>query len=157
LLWLSEGWACVQREGWRAPGYWREDNGAWRQGTLGGLAPLIPQAPVSHVSFLGAEAVARWAGARLPRAAAWGHPARAEHAAGNLLNANRLRPAPRASGSTQMFGDAWEWTQSAFAPYPGFRAAEGAVGEYNGKFMAAQFVLRGGSCLTPDAHIRASY
>ena len=152
-LWLSEGWDVRQAQGWRAPLYWSD--GA--QFTLQGVRPIEPDEPVTHVSFYEAEAYARWAGARLPGEAEWEVAAEAywdDGAPGNFLEGGRLHPA---AGAPQFFGDAWEWTTSTYGPYPGFRAAEGAVGEYNGKFMVNQYVLRGGSCATPAAHIRPTY
>ncbi len=151
-LWLSEGWDTVRREGWTAPAYWRGDG----QVTLAGLEPLDPAAPVQHVSFWEADAFATWAGARLPTEAEWETIAADRPVRGNFLDADILRPTP-AGGRDQLFGDLWEWTASAFSPYPGFQPAAGALGEYNGKFMARQFVLRGGGCATPPGHTRASY
>jgi dimethylhistidine N-methyltransferase len=162
-FWLSEGWVRAQADGWSAPLYWREaaegQGGGWREMTLHGLRPLDLAAPVGHVSFYEAEAYAAWAGARLPTEAEWEHAARDLPPVGNLLGSGRLSPAapPPAAGLKQMFGDLWEWTRSAYQPYPGFRPAAGAVGEYNGKFMAGQMVLRGGACVTPSGHVRASY
>ena len=158
-LWLSEGWACVQQEDWRAPLYWRRDGEGWSAMTLHGLRPVDPAAPVTHISFYEAEAYATWAGARLPTEAEWEHAAGGLPVAGRFLGHGRLDPAPVQGGEglRQMFGDAWEWTRSAYSPYPGFRPAPGAVGEYNGKFMAGQFVLRGGACVTPASHVRATY
>jgi ergothioneine biosynthesis protein EgtB len=137
-LWLSDGLAAVQNESWQAPGYWRQNDGAWHVLTLGGLKPVDPAAPVLHVSYYEAEAFARFAGKHLPSEAEWEVAARA----GLLADA---------------FGTAWQWTRSAYLPYPGYRAAEGALGEYNGKFMVSQMVLRGASLATPEGHERATY
>jgi dimethylhistidine N-methyltransferase len=158
-LWLSDGWATVQAEGWTAPLYWRRDGGEWRTMTLHGLRPVDPHAPVCHVSFYEAEAYAAWADARLPTEAEWEHAAPAQVVQGRFLGAARIEPqgASAGAGLRQMFGDVWEWTRSAYSPYPGFHPAAGAVGEYNGKFMSGQFVLRGGACVTPDGHVRATY
>ena len=160
-LWLSDGWATVQRQGWRAPLYWDEaEDGGWTAMSLLGRHPVDPAAPVCHVSLFEADAYARWAGARLPNEAELEVAAAGRPIEGNLLGRDALVPqAARESEGlpAQVYGDVWEWTQSAYSPYPGFRAPEGAVGEYNGKFMCNQFVLRGGSCVTPDAQLRVSY
>jgi dimethylhistidine N-methyltransferase len=158
-FWLSEGWARAREEDWRAPLYWREGEDGWMAMTLRGLRPVDPAAPVSHVSYYEADAYAAWAGARLPTEAEWEHASTQAWHEGEFLSSGRLvpQPAPAGQGLRQMFGDLWEWTRSAYGPYPGFRPARGAVGEYNGKFMAGQFVLRGGACVTPGGHVRASY
>jgi len=165
-LWLSDGWAWVKREGIDAPLYWRrEGSGAaltdWRAFALDGVHPLHPAAPVTHISHYEADAYARWAGARLPTEAEWEDAARdMDASAGTQLDAAgpvRPRAAAWSSSPGQMFGDVWEWTGSAFLPYPGFAPEEGAVGEYNGKFMSGQAVLKGASCATPRGHSRASY
>jgi len=157
-LWLSEGWDVREAQGWQAPLYWLEREGGWVQFTLEGARALEPDEPVTHVSYYEADAYARWCGARLPTEAEWETVAAGREPAGNFLESARLHPAPLgAAAGGQFFGDAWEWTGSSYAPYPGFRAPEGAVGEYNGKFMVNQYVLRGGSCATPATHIRASY
>jgi len=160
-LWLSDGWAAAQAEGWTAPLYWRaQDGAAPAVFTLAGLRPVDDAEPVAHVSFYEADAYARWAGARLPTEAEWEVAASARPVEGNLLEEQGLHPRPAPAGGArpaQLFGDAWEWTQSPYVPYPGFRPAAGALGEYNGKFMCNQLVLRCGSCLTPRSHLRASY
>jgi ergothioneine biosynthesis protein EgtB len=156
--WLSDGWAWVKAEGIEAPLYWRQDGSAWTRFGLDGRRPLDPAAPVTHISFFEADAYASWAGARLPTEFEWEAAASAQDPQGGnqLDTAGAIEPRPSASGPA-FFGDVWEWTGSAFRPYPGFRPAEGAVGEYNGKFMSGQFVLRGSSCATPRGHSRASY
>jgi ergothioneine biosynthesis protein EgtB len=158
-LWLAEGWDWVSQNGLAQPIYWRRDEGTWKEFTLGGLLPLEPGLPVVHLSYFEADAYARWAGARLPTEEEWERAAAACAIAGNLADEGvfHTRAAPPGPGLRQMFGDAWEWTQSSYAPYPGFRIGEGAIGEYNGKFMVNQYVLRGGSCATPAGHVRASY
>jgi ergothioneine biosynthesis protein EgtB len=160
-LWLSQGWHAVQQHAWQAPLYWMRREGGWHVYTLGGLVELDPGAPVAHVSYFEADAYARWAGRRLPREGEWEAAYRegsTEDA--NLAESGWFRPVGSgndASGLTQMIGDVWEWTESAYHPYPGYRPAVGALGEYNGKFMSGQQVLRGGSCVTPRTHIRATY
>ncbi|MEO8605031.1 MAG: ergothioneine biosynthesis protein EgtB [bacterium] len=159
-LWLSDGWAMVAARGWSAPLYWESIDGAWWEFTLAGLQPLDAAAPVCHVSFYEADAFAAWAAARLPTEAEWEVAAAPRPVSGNFLDSGALhpRPAPPSCGdATQLFGDTWEWTRSAYAPYPGYRPPTGALGEYNGKFMCNQLVLRGGSCATPRDHVRATY
>ena len=157
LLWLSDGWAWVQAEKVEAPLYWVKGPEGWQRFALDGLQPVDPAAPVCHISYYEADAFARWAGARLPTEAEWEAAAEGEDpAGGNQLDAaGAVRPLPSEGGA--LFGDVWEWTGSAYLPYPGFKPAEGAVGEYNGKFMVSQMVLRGGCCGTPRGHVRASY
>ncbi len=163
-LWLSDGWATAQAADWEAPLYWRdEDRGAWSAYTLAGRLDIDPAQPVCHVSYYEADAFARWADARLPTEFEWETVAAAQPASAlaqaRVLDLDVLHPlpAPAGSGPRQLFGDVWEWTSSAYLPYPGFRAAEGAIGEYNGKFMVNQHVLRGGCCATPAGHVRGSY
>lgn len=163
-LWLSDGWHTVNKNGWRSPEYWLEDDGEWSQYTLHGRRPIDFAEPVCHVSYYEADAFATWAGARLPTEFEW------EHAAGSVPLDVRgvdaphhpVAPvAPAASGAPgslqQMFGEVWQWTASPYTPYPGFRVAPGAVGEYNGKFMVNTWVLRGGACATPAGHVRSTY
>jgi ergothioneine biosynthesis protein EgtB len=158
-LWLSEGWDSVRREGWSHPLYW---NDALETAfTLAGRRAIDPAAPVCQVSFFEADAFARWAGARLPTEAEWEAMAQDLPVEGNFADAGFLRPLPARGGDharpLQMFGDTWEWTSSPYVGYPGYKPAGGALGEYNGKFMCGQWVLRGGSCATPAGHVRASY
>jgi len=157
-LWLSAGWDRVQAEGWSRPLYW--DQALEAGFTLAGARPLDPHAPVAHLSAYEADAFARWAGARLPTEFEWEHAAAHLPIEGNFADGGRLHPggsAPRGGGFKRMFGDVWEWTSSSYTAYPGFRPLAGAAGEYNGKFMSGQLVLRGGSCATPRTHVRASY
>ena len=163
-LWLSAGWEAVKRNGWRAPLYWTEEDGEWSIFTLRGCFPLreIEDVPVSQVSYFEADAYARWAGCRLPTEFEWEAAAEGMPTAGNLLDSGWLAPRRAAPlrqdrRPAQWYGDCWEWTASAYLAYPGFRPLEGVLGEYNGKFMSGQMVLRGGSCVTPQAHIRSSY
>ena len=152
--WLAEGWDWVQREGITHPLYWRDEH---REFTLAGAVPRAAARPVCHLSYYEADAYARWAGARLPTEAEWEHAAAQQSCEGQLRDFDVLRPRAAPGSDEQFFGDAWEWTSSSYAAYPGFAPAAGAVGEYNGKFMVNQYVLRGGSCATPADHIRASY
>ena len=161
-LWLSMGWDTVRAQGWDAPMYWYKRDGRWFNFTLHGMVEVEPSTPACHLSYFEADAYARWSGARLPTEAEWEIASTEASKAGNFVESGALHPlAPRidppASGFAQMFGDVWEWTQSDYAPYPGYRPAVGAVGEYNGKFMCNQYVLRGGSCVTPMRHIRPTY
>jgi ergothioneine biosynthesis protein EgtB len=159
-LWLSLGWATVRREAWTAPLYWIRRDGELHEFTLAGLRPLEREAPVTHVSFFEADAFARWRGVRLPTEAEWEHAAARAPLDGGFSDARRFHPV--ATGETrdvgtQWFGETWQWTQSPYTPYPGYAAPPGALGEYNGKFMCNQYVLRGGSCATPASHIRPTY
>lgn len=156
-LWLSDGWAMLQREGWQHPIYWQDDLAS--EFTLAGVRALDPHEPACHLSYFEAEAFARWAGARLPTEAEWESAAQGVAIDGNLQDAQRFQPraANDAAGLLQLYGDVWEWTASPYVSYPGFRPLPGSLGEYNGKFMCGQWVLRGGSCVTPRDHLRASY
>jgi ergothioneine biosynthesis protein EgtB len=162
-LWLSAGWQTVQDEGWKSPLYWRKRDGEWTIGTLRGRRSLQQAAgsPVSQVSLFEADAYARWKGLRLPTEPEWERVAASIPVAGNLLESGNLAPAPapatQGESPTQIWGDCWEWTASAYLGYPGFAPLAGSLGEYNGKFMSGQMVLRGGSCVTPTAHIRSTY
>ena len=168
-LWLSAGWNTIQNNRWQAPLYWRKADGKWIIGTLRGNQPLrkMEHSPVAHVSYFEADAFARWKGTRLATEAEWESAATNVPVTGNLYESRRLDPAPLQSGANstpptpgipqQLWGDCWEWTASAYLGYPGFSPLAGSLGEYNGKFMSGQMVLRGGSCVTPASHIRASY
>lgn len=162
-LWLSEGWDTVERESWQAPLYWQrcaQDPEGWRVFTLGGWRGLsdLLHTPVCHVSLFEADAFARWRGCRLPTEAEWENAAAASSGSGNLLESDWLQPTAAATRDlSQMFGDCWEWTASAYTGYPGYAPLPGALGEYNGKFMSSSVILRGGSALTPSSHVRATY
>ncbi len=157
-LWLSDGWAQIKTQGWRAPLYWEQLDGIWHETTLGGRRPLNPAEPVCHLSYFEAEAYARWAGRRLPTEFEWEHAAAGRPVEGHFVEQGHFHPTPASAGSLQqLFGDCWEWTGSAYLPYPRYRAVDGALGEYNGKFMSGQMVLRGGSCVTSRDHARATY
>ncbi|MEO5754820.1 MAG: ergothioneine biosynthesis protein EgtB [Chthoniobacterales bacterium] len=159
--WLSLGWTIVNEQRWESPLYWTKRNGAWWNFTLSGLRPIDPAEPVTHVSHFEADAFANWSGARLPTEFEWEQAAAGLEIEGNFVDTERFQPAPveaQPNGKlTRMFGDVWEWTRSAYLPYPGYRAVPGALGEYNGKFMSNQMVLRGGSCATSQNHIRSTY
>lgn len=159
-LWLSDAWALLQQEQWQAPLYWQQIAGRWQQFTLAGLHPVREEEPVSHISYYEADAYAHWAGARLPTEFEWEVAAAGQPVQGNLLEQQEFHPRAgedNESDLLQIYGDVWEWTQSAYAPYPGYRPPAGELAEYNGKFMCNQMVLRGGSCVTPQSHIRSSY
>jgi len=161
-LWLADGWDRMRADGWSAPLYWRSKDGERRQVTLSGLRELRADEPVCHLSFYEAEAYARWAGARLPVEAEWEQASKDLPIDGNFVESDHLHPVPAADAGSgrapaQMFGDVWEWTASSYLPYPGYRPPAGPMGEYNGKFMCNQIVLRGGSCVTSQSHVRRTY
>ena len=159
-LWLSEGWRILQERGWQTPLYWERRDEGWWHYTLAGLHPLDEPAPVAHLSYYEADAYARWRGARLPTEQEWEHAAAACPTLGTLLDDGVYEPRPAVGardGLLQVLGDVWEWTQSSYSPYPGYRPLPGGLGEYNGKFMVNQMVLRGGSCVTPRSHVRVTY
>ena len=163
-LWLSAGWAMLQEQHWEAPLYWSKQDGGWYQFTLSGLRPVATAEPVTHVSYFEADAFARWAGHRLPTEQEWEVAAAQEPLYGSFVDAGHFHPSPDvetggdgAAGPRQLFGEVWQWTRSQYSPYPGYRPAPGALGEYNGKFMCNQFVLKGASCATSQLHARATY
>ena len=161
-FWLSLGWQTVNEQSWRAPLYWLERDGEWWNFTLSGLRKVDPNEPITHLSYFEADAYANWAGARLPTEFEWERAVAKIDIEGNFVESERFHPAhldraPKNGELMQMFGDVWEWTRSSYSPYPGYRAEPGALGEYNGKFMCNQYVLRGGSCATSRAHIRKTY
>jgi ergothioneine biosynthesis protein EgtB len=158
-FWLADGWACAQQAGWTAPEYWKRSQDRWSIWTLAGQRPLWDSTPVCHVSFYEADAYARWAGARLPTEEEWEVAAEGRALEGNFLESGNYHPmaASDKNESLQLFGDVWEWTSSPYRPYPRYQPSQGAIGEYNGKFMCNQMVLRGGSCVTSRTHIRSTY
>ncbi|MDR8392999.1 ergothioneine biosynthesis protein EgtB [Aliifodinibius sp. S!AR15-10] len=160
-LWLDDGWATVNERDWNAPLYWEKRGGDWHNFTLGGMSKVNPDEPVTHLSYYEADAFARWAGARLPTEGEWETIAGNLPYEGNFVDSGNYHPqalqSPQENGFKQVYGDVWEWTQSAYDPYPGYKPLEGALGEYNGKFMCGQYVLRGGSCATSQSHIRKTY
>ncbi len=159
-LWLSDGIATVDKEGWKAPLYWEKIDGEWWSFTLNGFRKVNPAEPVTHVSLYEADAYARWSGARLPSEEEWEIAAGELKAEGNFVENRNWHPVPlnnSGRGLKKMFGDVWEWTRSSYSPYSGYKSAEGAIGEYNGKFMSSRMVLRGGSCATSVTHIRKYY
>ncbi len=159
-LWLSMGWAAVEEKEWTEPFYWERRGGAWWTYTLGGMKRVDPDEPAVHISYFEADAYARWAGARLPTEQEWEVAASTVPVEGHFVEDDHLHPRAadgNGSGLKQIYGDVWEWTQSQYSPYPGYAPPDGALGEYNGKFMCNQFVLRGGSCATPRSHIRSTY
>ncbi len=158
-LWLSQGWQAARERGWRAPLYWESVDGEWHAMTLGGLSRVRGREPVCHVSYFEADAYARWRGCRLPSEAEWEVVGRDFPVAGNFYDRGNLHPvaAGAGPGPAQLYGDVWEWTQSAYSAYPGYHPPAGALGEYNGKFMSSQYVLRGGSCVSPAGHLRPTY
>ncbi|GAB5410144.1 MAG: ergothioneine biosynthesis protein EgtB [Balneolaceae bacterium] len=157
--WLDEGWSTVQKEEWKAPLYWFKRDGNWMQFTLSGVRSVEPNEPVTHISYFEADAFARWKGCRLPTEQEWEHACGNIEIEGNFVDENQFHPvAPsKEKGLKQMYGDVWEWTMSSYSPYPNYKPLPGALGEYNGKFMANQYVLRGGSCATSESHIRKTY
>lgn len=160
-FWLSAGWSTLQEQGWKAPFYWERHDGRWMMMTLAGMRPVEASEPVCHVSYFEADAYAQWAGARLPTEAEWEVAATGVPLEGNFAESGSYHPLPAPVSTdgelAQMFGDVWEWTRSAYSPYPGYKPLPGALGEYNGKFMCNQYVLRGGSCATSGSHIRRTY
>jgi len=158
-LWLSDAWEMVRQQNLQAPLYWQQQDGQWSHMTLAGMRPIDPHAPASHINYFEASAYARWADKRLPTEAEWELAAATVPIEGNFVEDGYLQPVASAQNTPlqQMFGDVWEWTQSPYTPYPGYRQAHGPLGEYNGKFMSSQMVLRGGSCATPRGHLRSTY
>src|SRR5690606_3929956 len=159
-LWLSMGWAAVQEQAWSEPFYWERHDGVWHHFTLSGMRPVDPDEPVCHLSYFEADAYARWAGARLPTEHEWEVAVQETPIEGNFVEDGHFHPrVAHQNGEPllQRYGDVWEWTRSPYSPYPGYEPLPGALGEYNGKFMCNQYVLRGGSCATSKSHIRPSY